>query len=658
MAREINLRFGQQRKALDLQLNDFSGGVISLIDESDLPLKSAREAKNLIQIEDGTWAPRWGSAYYGVDAGGAIDGAGVFVTSDNASHLVIVAGGTVYRSTDDGASWDTCTGGTFTAGNHVKMKQIKSELWLTNGVDTMLKYDGNIALVTFAGLIEPVGLAASESGLTGTDYTYYYAVSALTAVGSTNATTEVSETVSKPRAEWASDGTEKIAVTWTAVTDATGYDVYVGTESGSLFYLTTVQTNSYDDDGTISANQFLSQPLDNTTTGPVSKDIELSGNRLWLTQDKDSPFRVFWGGTGTYQGRFSPFYGGGWVDLELGGVERPKAVKHFQDGRGTSFLTVLTADPAGNGSIWQIALETATVGDTSFTIPVVTKLVGAVGTTSYRSVITANNTVMYANQKGIHTLGPRPQLLNLLDSKEISANIRPTYDVITDSALPNINAYFYKARVFISVPYGSTTNNRIMVYDSERRNWSPEAFDFGVEGMFEYVDTDGITHLLCWKPSGTQLIEIAENIKGDLGADFSTSYVSALIPVTKSRVGFAKVKKAFIEIANPTGSITFAVSGVQKRKAFSAIGSQVINAGTSTSGWSSSLWSSTAWSDAPNAPDTFSTSSLIRYLRLNKTLGNVQFRITTSSRNDYYVLRSLYAEGFIIPTAQPSSRRL
>jgi hypothetical protein len=639
-------------------LEEFNGGVITLTDESDLPSNAAVEAKNLLQVEDGNWAPRWGSDWFGTDTGATIDGAGTFTTDAGVTHLVVVAGGTVYRSTDDGTTWDSCTGGTFTASNHVKMKQIKSALWMVNGVDAMLRYNGTTTLDTFAGLTTPTGLSAGETGLTGTNFTYYYAIAAINDVGSTAASTEVSQQVSTDRDNWATDGTESIDLSWSTVTGASRYEIYVGVDSGSLFYLASTEDTSFSDDGSVAINSFLESPVDDTTTGPVAKDIEISGNRLWLTQDVDNPWRVFWGGTGTYQGRFSSFYGGGWIDLEKGGKERPQSVVHFQDGKGNSFLTVLTKDPEGNGSIWQIALETATVGTTSFTIPAATKLVGTVGTTSYRAVVKVANSILFPNQKGIYSLGPRPQLLNLLNTDEVSANIRPTYKDLPDSAIPGITGYFYDAKVFMSVPFGANQNSRIMVYDTERQNWSNHAFDFGVEGMFEYTDTAGDNHFLCWKPDGSRLIEIDENIRGDLGADFETVYTSPLIPLTNSRVGFAKVKRAFIELAQARGAIEFKVSGQRMRKSFSEIGSETIDVGVTSSGWSSDAWSSTAWSDSQTSPVLFTDQSLIRFIDIREKLGTIQFTIKTSSRNDYYILRSLYAEGFILKSQQPSTRRL
>lgn len=657
MAQDVQLLFGQARQQLDLQLDEFDGGVITLSDESNLPANTATQAKNLMQVESGTWAPRWGSDYFGVDTGATIDGAGTYTTDAGATHLVVVAGGTVYRSTDDGTTWDTCSGGTFTASNHVKMMQIKSLLWMVNGEDSILQYNGSTTLISFSGITKPTGVSAAETSLTGSNFTYYYAVAAINDVGTTETSTEVSETVALDRDSW--DGTtDKITISWSAVTGANRYDVYIGNESGSLFYLTTTEDTSYEDFGTADINTFLEAPIDNTTTGPVAKDIEISGNRLWLTQDKDNPWRVFWGGTGSYQGRFSSFYGGGWVDLEKGGKERPQSVVHFQDGKGSSFLTVLTKDPEGNGSIWQIALETATIGDTSFTIPATTKLVGTVGTTSYRAVLKVGNSIIFPNQKGVYGLGPRPQLLNLLNTDEISANIRPTYKQILDSSLDNINGYYYDAKVFMSVPHNQSTNNRIMVYDTERQNWSPHAFDFGVEGMFEYKDTSGNNHLLAWKPSGSRLIEIDENIKGDLGQDFTTVYKSPLIPLTKDRIGFAKVKRAFIEIDDFRGSLEFEVSGKQMRKDFTGLGSATLTSGISAAGWSSDAWSSTQWSNSTQTPAIFDTGLLVRFLDIRKKLSNIQFTITTTSRNDYYKLRSLYAEGFILKTQQPSNRRL
>lgn len=658
MAREIDVKLNQREKEVNIAIERFDKGVYTLIDESNMPPSAAVEAKNLMQKEDGRWAPRWGSDWYGADLGGTIQGVFTFRTDAGDVELVAIAGDTAYRSQDDGATWDALSGQTFTTGKRARAQQIKSFLYITNGTDAIARYDGTTTLQTYTTVNAPTGLTATESSLTGTAFTYYYAVSAVNDVGFSEASTEASEQVNLARDDW--DGTnDKITLSWSASTGAKRYDIYIGDASGELTYLTSTSDTSFVDDGSIAPNPFLEAPSDNTTTGPKVKDIALSGNRMWATDDQDNTWRVWWTGSGQYLAFFSSFYGGGWVDLEKGGQERPVKVVHYQDGKGNAFATVMTSDPAGKGSVWQIDLQTLTVGDTSFTVPVPVKIVGSVGAISPGSVVFEGNNTFFFNRKGFFTLGPKPQILNLLSTEELSVNIRPSVETLEGDSLSGVESIVQDGKVFASVPYNSTTNNRIFVFDLERRNWNDYAFDFGVDGWLEYVDTNGDIHLLAWEPSGTRLIEIGENIQGDKDQSFDTSYVSPLMHVTKDRVDFAKIFEVYFELGRPQGKIVFEILGNKRNENLAQLSTNIIEAtAKSGTGWSTVSWSTQKWSDTSDLPTALRSSTIKKVVYLRERVNTIQFRLTSSSKNQNYVTQLFRARGIVIPSKEPSNWRI
>jgi hypothetical protein len=661
MARDVKLSSRRGLPEVKMDLSSFNKGLITLIDESLLPPNAAKESKNLFQKMDGRWTPRWGSDYYGVDATNTITGAAVFTTDAGVNHLVIASGTAIKRSTDDGATWSSCTGSSITNGKKCYFQQIGSYLYIANGTDNLIRYDGTTTLQVYSAISTPGTITATKTGLASTTFTASYKVTAVNGVGETAASTAGTVTISKTRDNWTS-GSDYITVTFSKVTGATAYNIYYSDErngGGQHCYVGSVTqpsgaTVTFTDTGEefIPMNTYVTAPAGDTTSGPKFAQMELSGNRLWATLDPNNPWRVYWSGAGPDIGAFSEFNGGGFIDLEKGGRERPKAVVHYRDGKGGAYATVLTSDPEGIGSIWQVALEGVTVGNTSFVIPSAIKIVGSVGSNSTQSVVKVRNDVQFFNRRGWFSLRSKPQMLNLLSTDEISANIRPDIEQMTGTALSGVCAYYYQSKVFCSMPYGNSTNNRIYVNDTERLNWSGP-WTFGVERFFEYTDTNGENHLLAVPISGSRLIEISDNIQGDLGVAFETKYVSGLYPIDKDRNAFAKIRYVYFEFNNPVGNINITVLGTEKKKGYSNLKSVTISDTLSNAGYDTQQFSSAEFSDTSVTPTTFAQSSVKKRIRVNKLLNNIQFVITTNNTNSDYTLLNIQAKGFIIPTGDP-----
>lgn len=653
----ITLRGSRKRTAkLSLKIDSSKGGTNRLLDEARISSTEVVNALNLIQVQDGLYKPRWGTAYFGADYGATPDGSTEFLKSDQTTELITVAGGKVYKSTN-GGSITEITGATFTAGTTCYFMQIAGFLYIANGTDPLARYDGS-TLTTYTEINAPTGLTgtatSSISAVSG--ISIYGIVTALNSVGETIGSSEIQVYVNKIRDQWISTS-DKITWSWTAVSGADRYQLYISDTQGYEELLTSVTGTSFTDDGTIATNPYIAVPLDNTTAAPKFKSMVVSGNRIWATNNPKSPYTVYFSGTGQYMGVFSDFYGGGWINLEKGGRETPIKVVHYQSGQGEGRATVLCKTPEGRGAVWQLTISTATIGETSFSVPSAVKIVGSSGTESINGTIATNNDIMFPNRRGWYNLGPQQNFYGLLRTNEISVKIRPYWNSLIGSKLEGICSYFKDAKVFISVPTSSIGNNRTIIFDTEKNNWTID-WSFGAKQFLEYTDTNGVTHFLYVPISGNKLIEISENIAGDLGSAFETSFETGRIAVSKEWKDFVKVQRVYIKLGNPRGTINLEVSGSQKSKGFSTVASKQVVPSSSQTGMGFDLMGDFLIGDTEGIPDTFSDSADIRYLKVNKKVRDIKIKVTSNTVDSDYVIHGFIIVGKPISTRSPNTWKL
>lgn len=651
--RQVNLR------SVNLVINSGRGGTNTLLDEARLGPTMAKETINLIQVQDGLWKTKWGSAYYGITIPGedSIDGASEFIATDGTKKLVAIGGttGKFYDSDDDGASWNEISGATFTPGTQPYFLQIGGVLFITNGTDALTKYNGT-TLVRYTEIDPPAWGGtpiARGAGLSSGSFSLFYQITALNDVGETVGSTEQTILVNKERDAWTA-ATENIVLTWVAVTGATRYQIYYADAEGTEMLLDDTTGVTYTDDGSKQPNPYIIVPNDNTTGAPKFRQMELSGNRIWATGDPGNKYRVYFSGVGQYLGYFSPFYGGGYVDIELGGRDQPIGVVHYRTGKGDSIATVLTQTPEGRGSIWQVSLESLTVGATTFVVPSPIKIVGSVGSNSAYGIVKAVDNVLFPNKRGIFALRNKAQMFNVLSTDEQSAPIRPSYRSIQGAYIEKICGYFYEGKVFFSAPVGGSVNDRTFIYDLERNNWN-WYWDKGYKMFFEHTDASGVSHLMAVPTSGGRLIEISENIANDLGQKFNTSLITGLYPVSSDRTQFAKITSVYVELGRPKGIIKAEVLGIEKKRGFSTVATKTITDSVSNIDFVNALFSDFVFSDDDAKPTTFSQASVKKRIKVNRTLNAIQFRLSSENADTDYTSLSIHAKGEIIPTRPPSS---
>ena len=665
------MKFAQSKKRTKktlITIDKFNGGSNKLIDEARMVPKYAVESVNMMQVQDGVWKTKWGSKQYGATYSANPDGASEFVKSDGTTELVTIAGGKAYKSTN-GGSITEISGATFTAGKTCYFMQIGGYLYIANGTDSLARYDGSV-LTTYTEIDTPANLGVSRvaDGLTSGNYTYYAEVTALNDVGETVGSTEASITVNKERDNWTA-ATDKLHWYWDAVATANRYQLYIADESGDEEFLASTTNTDFVDDGTTEINTHVIPPEQNTTGAPKFKSMCISENRIWATNDPNSLYTVYFSGTAQHLGNFSDFYGGGWINLEKGGRETPIAVKHYQSGQGVGKPTVLCKTPDGRGAVWQLTISTTTLGSTSFSTPSASKVVGSFGTESLSGVVATTNDIAFPNRKGWFSLGPEKNYYGLLRTNELSAIIRPYWRNLITSKMSDVCAYFYDAKIFISVPTTEDGNDRLIIYDTERKNWSVD-WTNGAKQFLDYTDTDKNTHFLYIPTSGTKLIELSENYANDLGTVFNQSYISPLVPISKDKTDIFNLKEAIVELGRPKGVVKFQVLGIGKSDSFTTIATKTITSFGANTGVGSDLPGklhltatqtnskkvSGTWTIyVVNAPSTYTQAMTKSAIKKRKKLYAIQFKVYSTTADTQFTILSLQARGTVIPRRIPSA---
>lgn len=652
------MRLNQTTEAWGINIKRFNGGTVTLLDDAKIKPNQAVESTNLIQVQDGIWKVRWGTEYYGQAISGEtkILAIAEYLTSAGVRELIAVGGttGKVFKSIDAG-SWSQIGSITFNTSVPIKLLQTNSFLYFANGVDNLARYNGT-TITQYTGLSAPTLSSVTRGGgLSAGAFTYYYKVTALNEVGETVGSNELSTTVNQDRDLWPGSN-HHIDVTWTSVAGATRYQVYLSEETNKEKLLVDTINTTYKDTGDLVVNPYVFVPEDNTTTAPKFAEMSIVSNRLWGTQDSVNKYRVYWSGEVSAGVAFSDYYDGGWVELEKGGRELPVWVGSYRTGKGDNAATVLCSTPEGVGSVWQIALDTLTINNVTGTVPVAQKIVGTIGTESPRAVVTAMDSLIFANKRAVYNLGNKQQIFNVLATDEMSVNIRPSYRDLDLAKLSNMCAYWYDGKIFFSATEkGSTENSMIFIYDIERRNWNWK-WSIGVRQFLEYTDSTKTSHFIAISPNSNRLIRFNPNVLSDLGQPFRTSYTSGLIAISDNAKIFAKLKDIIVELGRLKGVVTFEGLGLLKKQGFSSLGGRTITDIDTVSNvnFVDALFGDVFLSQNTNVATTFSQASIKKLLKMKKLVNAIQFKVYSNTADTDYTILSIQADGNLIPTRTPA----
>lgn len=539
MARQYNVNFKDEAPVISTQ-ESWIRGLNTLVSATQIKPNELSEAVDIQLIEDGKiQCPRDGQSYYGSSNGSRNHGLFSYYLSNGTKKLVraISTKLQVYNA----GTWDDISGYTYTASKNAEAVTAYDKLYVVNGTDPLTYYDGS-TITSFTAISAPTTPTVTRTGTTGT-YTYSYKITAVTAVGETtpsSAGTQVANVATL-------DNTTYMTVTWSAVTNAIGYNVY-GRKDGSWYFMAYIEGNgslSYADKGQDTPYELAIPPTENTTNGPVGKDIELYKDTLFIIGDPANPSRLYYSAGGDKINDFSAANGGGSIDISKNDGEQGIALKPFKN-------TMLVFK---EGSIYQFSFS-------SNGAPQVSQVTGSIGAVSTRGVVTVENDIFFASRRGIFTIGNEAGFaFDVLRTNELSAKIRSVYQTIDTAYIQNISAVYATTAntnlvIFSYTPTGSTTNSKAIVYDRERLGFV-EWTNIQANCWTNFIDSTGETHILYGDDSSGYVKEILSG-SNDFGTAIEGSFALSA-EAFKDITRYKRIKDLTVVLRNPSGSANLSI---------------------------------------------------------------------------------------------------
>ncbi len=658
----------KQRKVINLTQGAASGngwkkGYQSFVTDSRTPLDALNDLTNATLDQDNLPRPRPSLVLMGEQPLGTGLGFGTYIDVSTGSpvkydiSMQVIAGVGKVHTRKDGETWVAATGtNSYSQTARVNFCQSGNRVYISNGVDAMSYFDIETGgMQVYTALATPSTPTATQTGLTGSNYTYRYRISANNAVGESTASIADTEQVLIPREDWADDLSDYITVSWSSVAGATSYNIYVGTTAGEEKLLTTVAstTLTFIDYGTITPNAFVRAPEGNSTEGPILTTMWNKDGQLYGVGDIDNLDYLWYDGGAGATGDFSPFNGGGNVGINSGGDTTPTAVRAFRTGKGDSAVTVLSRGIAGVGKMHHVVFTTTTFDGTVINVPNVSEANGQSGTVSANAVLEINNDLVYPTGQDIKSTGTAQNVQNILSTRSVANDILPDLQRLNLSAMQNSCGVVYENKGYFSFPVGSTTNNQIWVKDFSRNGiwimpWTIRA-DF--MWLSENNETGRISHCIY---DGTNVLEFTRSVAHqDNGVPFRSRVAHEGIVWSDSGMTMAAIQEQRFKLLQPAGSIQINSFGLNEDGAVDTLASETFTQTASFTGWGQMVWSDgefpALYSGDVGMIDFTSTGVAVVTLEVDETVNQLGWEVVGETADCDYLLSTTHTTGIEIP---------
>lgn len=577
---------------------------------------------------------------------------GVAVKYDISMQVIGGVGKVHYRK--DGAVW-VAAGGTnsYSATASVNFCQSGGRVYISNGVNKMSYFNtATNNMVVYTPLTTPSTPTATGTGLAGSNFTYYYRVSANNAVGESAASTQDAEPTLIIRENWVS-ATQYVTVTWSSVVGATSYNVYVGTVAGDEKLLATVTGLTYRDDNSVTPNAFVRAPAGNSTDGPILKTMwNKDGQLLGVGDINNLDYLWYDAGAGAV-GDFSPFNGGGNVGINSGGDSTPTAVRAFRTGKGDAAITVLSRGIAGQGKMHHLVFTSTTFDGTVINVPNVSEANGQAGTVSAAAVIEMNNSLHYPTGQDFKSSGTSANVQNILSTNSIANDILPDVQRLNLSAMPESCGLGFENKLYWSLPVGSTSNNQIWIKDMSRGGiW---IMPWVISAKYMWLSENNVTGDISFCIyNGTNVLQFTRSVNTqDNGVPFRTRVAHEGMVWSDSGMTMGAIQEQRFKFLQPSGTIQVNSFGLNEDGAVDTLASETFTQSASFTGWGQLLWSDGAlpsrYSDDVGPIDYTSTGVSVVTLEIDETVVQLGWEIITEAVDCDYYLSTTHTTGIEIP---------
>lgn len=547
------------------------------------------------------------------------------------------------------ASWTKATGKSYDLSANGHFCQIDDKVLIMNGVDTLSYLDtSSLAVIPFVALATPSAPTVTPTGLSGTTYTYYYTITANSTVGETAAAPVTSQAVSLIRGAW-DDTTNYITVSWSAVSGAQSYNVYVGETSGAQYLIASAITGtSFKDVGSAVKDVTHPAPIADTTAGPkVTRGTEING-QAFLTGDADHQDYVRFGGKGAYALDFSPYNGGGWVSIGKGTKYFPVNVKPFRTGQGDPVPMVISKGTNGSGKRHTMQEANVTVGSELITYFEVKEDNGQDGTDSPDGIVSIQDQLIYPSRDGFKSTFTKAQVQNILSTETISENIETDVKNLNIQAMNMAVGIARDGIVYWSLPVGSETNNEIWLLDlgnTKRKGAWMLPYEINASWMSLYEDNSGSTHHLIL--SDNSIYELSNSFTTlDGSTPFATDIASGQLRFSEDGEEWATVTRITFILLRPKGTINFQVFGRTEDddQATVAIDSRTYSPQNLPAGWGEAGWGVLGWGQTLNVPVSVGTPREKIQIEIDEDMNYLSWEVSSNTSGTNYQLSDVIVE--------------
>jgi len=578
--------------------------------------------------------------------------------SSPASHLAETKKGGyvghIHYALPEDSSWTEITAQDYSNSANAHFVQHDQKVLIMNGSETLSYFDINTQTITsFNALSNATAPTATPTGLTGSNFTVSYAVTANSTVGETSGVA-VDQAVLTDRDLW-DPATQKIVLNWTPVTGAVSQNIYASiTADGSgnrvwglLASGLGASVSTFTDLGGATGgigpiNTFRSLPTQNSTAGPTATRGEVINGQLFLTGDVNNPYYIWHDGGSGFELDFTVANGGGFMVLGSGSREIPVKIWNFRSGPGVPQIKALTKGLNGSGKRYTISSTTITYGGQTALIWTPQEDYGFSGTDSPDALIVYGNSTYYPSRDGFRVVGTKPQLQNLLDNDTFSQTILPDLAMLNNEAMDGAVGVAFEERLYFALPVGESFNNEIWVNDLARKGAWMKPWSITSTWLCVIADNDGYSHLVV--VNGSSVYELSySSFTADNGVSFPTSGSTGLNFFSEDKQEWGRLIKIVVTILRPQGHMDFTVEGYTNKQEIETLGTASLIAGSSASGfgWGEAGWSDFGWSDFDYTTSVTALVSKDVAIKINRDCKYWSLSWSSSQANTDYSISEL-----------------
>lgn len=392
---------------------------------------------------------------------------------------------------ENDTAWTDCGGSntiTTDPGVITTFLRVNDILFCMNGVDELRFITlSTLNMTVFTHVDDPVStISCVASGITLTGpFSVYYAFTYNSDGGGETAISPIkTQSVSKSRSTWKSDGTEYLTLTFndTPPAGATSRNLYaaialqgtvpVASDLAMLKANIPIADASFVDNGSIGFDiSYNTAPDNNSTAGIKATNGIMAGSTPVLYGDPDNPYDLYFGGVTDAGVSFGANNGAQRLPLLKGTNYYPTSVVGFRNNQGIPNLFVLFSGTEGVSKQQIVSQKQLSYGNTTIQYWGADDLnAGASSVYARYGVVPYLGQLLFPSSDGITSIKTDPNLQNVLQPSIISQQVADTYGTIKNANFDKIVGAAWNNLVAFTVPSrGFNYNNQLLIYDLVNR---------------------------------------------------------------------------------------------------------------------------------------------------------------------------------------------